>query len=117
LVIIRGFLRGGQQDNKNGRPQPPCSLGHQDLENLDVLGLPALLALYHAKLDLLAFLQAAKTARLDSREVHKHIFAVLPADEPVTLGIVEPLNRTLFHGVAFLSYFEFALNQESTKGR
>jgi hypothetical protein len=32
--------------------------------------------------------------------VHEHVFAVLPADESVTLGIIEPLNRTLFHCVA-----------------
>jgi hypothetical protein len=32
--------------------------------------------------------------------VYEHILAVLPADESITLGIVEPLYRTLFHCVA-----------------
>jgi len=89
-------------------------LGHQDLEKLDVLSLPALLTFYYVELDLLAFLQAAEAAGLDGREVHEHVFAILPADESVTLGIVEPLNRTLLHCVA-ISLSEFALIQKVLK--
>jgi hypothetical protein len=35
--------------------------------------------------------------------VNEHVFTALPGDESVTLGVIEPLNRTLFHCVAFLS--------------
>jgi hypothetical protein len=66
------------------------------LQGPHVLSLPALGTLGHVELDRLAFLEAPEPACLDGREVHKNIFATLPADEAVALGIVEPLYRSLF---------------------
>jgi hypothetical protein len=67
------------------------------LECLDVFRLPALGALGHVELDGLTFLQAFETARLDRREVHKNVFAILAADKPVSFSVVEPLYCSLFH--------------------
>jgi hypothetical protein len=72
------------------------------LDGLDVLGLPALRTLDDVKLNLLTFLQAAESIRLDSGEVNEHIFAVLTANETIALGIVKPLYCSCFHGVAFV---------------
>jgi hypothetical protein len=38
----------------------------------------------------LAFLQAAEAARLNRREMHENIFAILPADEAKTFRVVKP---------------------------
>src|SRR5437764_15466030 len=69
------------------------------LERLYFICLPALRPFHHFELYRLAFLQAAETARLDSREMHEHIFAGLTADEAVALGVVKPLHCSLFHYV------------------
>ena len=66
------------------------------LERLNVFSLPALGALGHVELYRLTFLQALETTRLDRREVHKNIFAILAADETIALGVVEPLYCSLF---------------------
>ena len=67
------------------------------LDSLNVLGLPALGAFGDVELHGLAFLQAAKAASLNSREMHKNVLAILTADEAVAFGIVEPLDGSLFH--------------------
>jgi len=69
------------------------------LENLNAFRLQAFGSLDHAELDRLAFLQGAKTARLDGGEMHEYIFAGLTGDKTKTLGIVKPLHCTLFHFV------------------
>jgi hypothetical protein len=45
--------------------------------------LPALGALDHVELHLLAFLQALEAARLNRGEMHENVFAILTADEAV----------------------------------
>ena len=70
------------------------------LDALDVLRLPALGALYDVELNLLTFLQAAKTVCLDGGEVHEYVLAILAADETIALGIVKPLYCSCFHDVA-----------------
>jgi hypothetical protein len=75
------------------------------LERLDVLGLPALGAFDNVELNLLAFLQAAESVRLDGGEVNEYVFAVLAADEPITLGVVKPLYCSCFHGSALFPFF------------
>jgi hypothetical protein len=76
------------------------------LERFYVLSLPSLGPLDDVKLHALALLQAPETTGLDCRKVHENIFARLPADESVPLGIVEPLNCSLFHVcIAFSSEF------------
>jgi hypothetical protein len=71
--------------------------GLEILERPDVLGLQALRALRHLKLYALPFLQAAEAVGLDRREMNEDILATLAADESVTLGIVKPLDCSLFH--------------------
>src|SRR5579864_3321976 len=61
-----------------------------------VLSLPALGALGHVELHGLALLKALEASRLDRGEMHKNVFASLPADEAVALGVVEPLHCSLF---------------------
>ena len=66
------------------------------LERPHVVSLPTLWALGHFELHILAFLQASEAACLDCREVHKDIFAVLPADKAIAFGVVKPLYCSLF---------------------
>src|SRR5262249_32145596 len=68
------------------------------LDRLNVLGLEALGAAYDVELYALTFLEAAETVRADRREVHEDIFVVaLARNEAEALGIVKPLDCTLFH--------------------
>jgi hypothetical protein len=75
------------------------------LQRLDVLGLPALGSFNNVELHRLAFFQAAKAVRLDRREMHEYIFAILAADESKALGVIEPLHCSLFHDVAVFLCF------------
>ena len=74
----------------------PPSLVFQ-LQNLNVLRLPTLGATFHVEADGLAFLQRPEAARLDRREMHENVFAVLTRDEAKSFGIVKPLYCSLFH--------------------
>jgi len=67
------------------------------LERLYVLCLPALRSFYDVELDGLTLLQAAEALALDRREMNKYIFAILPADKAVALGVVKPLYCSLLH--------------------
>jgi hypothetical protein len=78
---------------------------------LHILGLPPFGALYYVELHLLAFLQTAESARLNGREVHKHVLAALTADETIALGVVKPLHCSCFHGVARFLFLRYALYQ------
>jgi hypothetical protein len=69
----------------------------RDLDRGHVLCLPALRALGYFELHCLALLQALEAARLNRREMHENVFAGLTADEAVALGVIEPLNCSLFH--------------------
>src|SRR5882762_7444310 len=86
---------------RKGQPKPPflwkILVSFYRLQNLDVLCLPALRTLHHVELHLLAFLQAAESVGLDGRKMHEDIFAVLTADEAVSLCVVKPLYCSLFH--------------------
>ena len=78
-------------------------------ENLDgshILSLPALRPFGHVKLHGLAFLQASESARLNGREMHENVLATLAADKAIALGVVEPLNCSLFHILVLLFLFE-----------
>ena len=74
------------------------------LDRLHILGLPALGAFDHIELNLLTLLQAAESTRLDGGEVHKHVLTILAADETITLGVVEPLYCSCFHGIALFPF-------------
>jgi len=76
------------------------------LDRLNVLCLPTLRPFGHAELDLLAFLKAAESARLDRREMHEDVFAILAADETIAFRVVEPLYCSCFH-LLLTSLIEF----------
>src|SRR5438270_388535 len=85
-----------------GRPKPPSSLTGFSLYRFDIFCLPAFGALDHVELHLLTLLQAAEPSRLDGGEMHENILSVLSTDEPIALGIIEPLHRSCFHCGTFL---------------
>jgi len=84
-----------------------------------VLSLPAFGALRHIELHRLALLQALEASRLDRREMHKNVFATLPANEAVAFGVIEPLYCSLFCHVdtVFLSIVLRWKDSEVLKGR
>jgi len=90
-------LFAAQNKKGPGFDRSPLMPGFEILERPDVLGLQTLGTLRYLKFHALPFLQAAETAGLDGGEVHEYILATLAADESVTLGIVKPLNCSLFH--------------------
>jgi len=80
------------------------------LQNLHVLCLPTLGAFDDIELHWLAFLQAAKSVRLNCGEMNEDILAIFPADKAISLGVIEPLYCSLFHCVTRIPYFmRFAL--------
>src|SRR5260221_2880745 len=58
----------------------------------DVAGLRALGTVNDLELDCLAFLERAETIALNGRVVHEDVTASVALDEPITLGVVEPLD-------------------------
>jgi hypothetical protein len=73
------------------------------LDRLNVLGLEAFGAAHDIELYALAFLKAAEAVRVDRGEVNEDIFVVaLARNEAEALGIVKPLDCTLFHFGVFL---------------
>jgi hypothetical protein len=72
------------------------------LHNLDVLCLPALGTLGHIELNALAFLKRTETVRLDGGVVNEYILTIFPAKKSKTLGIIKPLDCSLFHNVLLL---------------
>ena len=88
------------QANVNGEPfgSPfEIRIASNRLERLYVLSLPALGSLHDVELNRLTFLKAAESVRLDRREMHENVFAILAADESKTFSVVEPLYSSLFH--------------------
>ncbi len=73
------------------------SHNRRPLGSSDVLSLPPVRSLCDLKLYFLAFLQVLEAARLDSREVHENVFAILAADKTVAFGVVKPLYCAMFH--------------------
>ena len=67
------------------------------LERLHVGSLPTLRAFDNVELHGLTFLQALKTAGVDSGIVHEDIFAVLARNKAEAFRVIEPLHSTLFH--------------------
>jgi hypothetical protein len=101
-----------QTAKRLGRFAEPFQNSRLRLQGLYVLCLPALRAFYDAELHRLAFLKAAEAAvRLDRREMHEDVFAILTADESETLGIVKPLHCSLFHFVTFFFVLDFLLRR------
>ena len=74
------------------------------LQQLHVFCLPPLRALDDVELHWLAFLQAAKTVRLNCGEVNENIFPVFTRNKAIALRVIEPLNCSLFHCVTRIPY-------------
>src|SRR5438105_10838816 len=87
---MAGKMKGGAE----GRL---CVELQKTLHRSDVLCLPALGSLDDIELDGLALFQAAKALVLNGGVMHEDILAILPADETVPFGVVEPLHCSLFH--------------------
>jgi hypothetical protein len=75
-----------------------------------VFCLEAFRALCDIKLYSLAFLQAAEAARLNRREMHEDVFAILTADETKAFSVVKPLYRSCFQLCSY-SYLDFLLRR------
>jgi hypothetical protein len=94
-----GRKRGGTCDRgRLRRPREPLACG------LDVRSLLAFRALRDFELDFLSFLERLESAHLNRGEVREQILAsVIRGYKAITLGIIEPLNRTCWHR-AFLNF-------------
>ena len=86
--------------------ESPLAEGWRCLERLNILRLQALRALGDVELHRLALLQAFETTGLNGREMHENVFARLPANKAVTLGVVEPLYRSLFCHTGYTCSFQ-----------
>ena len=71
-----------------------------DLDRLYVLSLPALGALGHVELDLLAFLKRTEAVCLDGGVMDEDVLAVFTAQKSKSLGVIKPLDCACFHCVA-----------------
>src|ERR1700759_2854882 len=78
------------------RLPPPLSRVYC-LDCANVLCLPALGALHDVELNLLAFLQRPEAVALDGAVMHEDVFARGAAEKTKTLGVVKPLNCSVFH--------------------
>lgn len=57
----------------------------------DIASRRTFLAILNGKLNLLAFVQRFKTAALDGREMHKHVFAtIIRGDKAKSFGLIKP---------------------------
>ena len=75
-----------------------------DSGDLDVFCLEALGAFLHFELDVLAFVQAAKSRALDFGVMDEHVaLAICTADKAKALRVVEPFYCYLFHNICSLS--------------
>jgi hypothetical protein len=93
----------GRSKKPGARPGYFCKMIYECLDRLNVLCLKALGAAHDVELHALTFLKAAEAVRVDRGEVHEDIFVIaLACNEAEALGIVEPLDCTLFHFGVFL---------------
>jgi hypothetical protein len=78
------------------------ALGRPELDYLYVLCLPALGALGDIELNALTFLKRTEAVRLDGGVMDEDILAVFAAQKSKTLGVIKPLDCSLFHNVLLL---------------
>jgi len=84
---------------RTARAAPVALKFARNLQDLNVLSLPALGTLHHVELHGLAFLQAAEAVGLNRGVVNKYIFTVGAAQESKALRIVKPFHCSLFHNL------------------
>src|SRR5882672_10658630 len=71
----------------------PSAISHyKGLDLRDVAGLRAFRTVNDLELYRLAFLERTEPVALNGRVVHEDVTASVALDEPVTLGVVEPLD-------------------------
>jgi hypothetical protein len=68
------------------------------LELYDISGLGAFGRVDNVELNLLTFCQGLESAVLNVAEMYEHISALFTGNEAETLGVIEPLHGTFFHG-------------------
>jgi hypothetical protein len=85
-----------EKDGEKKAISESIAFSSDTLKWLHVFSLPPLRPLGHIELNRLALLKASETTRLNGREVHKNIFAILTADKAVAFGVIEPLYCSLF---------------------
>src|SRR6185312_8760963 len=101
--------RRGPRPTKTPRPSPRRSrstvrAGSRRLG--DVGCLRPLLALHDLELHAIAFSQGFESVPLDGAEVNEDVGATLAGDEPIALGVVEPL-----HGAGKTSHCTYLLRK------
>ena len=75
-----------------GRPEGRPAWVGWTLDFGDVAGLRALGTVNDFELDCLAFFKRTEAVALNGRVVHEDVTASVAFDEPVTFGVVEPLD-------------------------
>src|SRR5215211_8087727 len=71
----------------------PLAISHVGYSDFgDVAGLRALRTVNDLELHCLAFFERAEAVALNGRVVHEDIAASVTLDEPIPLGVVEPLD-------------------------
>jgi len=90
-------MRDGRRQAKQAKLG--CRSGNTSGSFCDVRGLRAFLSLSDFEFHSVTFLQALVAFGSNCAVMHKDIRSILTADESVTLGIIEPLDRTFqsFH--------------------
>src|SRR4051794_11608682 len=69
--------------------------GKAELDQLNLIGLQAFLALDGHVANALAFLQGLETTTLDGAEMDKQIRAAFWGDKTKALGVIEPFDRSV----------------------
>lgn len=82
-------------------------LTDQDLYLANVSRLRSFWPLFNFKLNLVPLIQGFITVTDNGFVMYKNIVAFFSDDKTITLGVVEPLNRTSFHGnkTLYLNYY------------
>src|SRR5881409_2722096 len=92
-VTADGDRRVGNGDWLTAESDEPPAISLDKGLNLgDVACLRALGAVDDLELHCLAFLERSESVALNGRVVHEDVTASVALDEPVTLGVVEPLD-------------------------
>src|SRR5580698_7560389 len=106
-LIGGGVPRGAKKQTGGLKALPFHFPLRQRLDGLNVLSLQALGSTNDVELNALCFLKAAEAVGVDRREVDEDVLVVaIAGDKTEALGVVEPLDNTLFHdwGVPLVLY-------------
>src|SRR5438045_8243916 len=89
----RWKMADGKLRMADGKSLEPSATSHDKVLDLgDVAGLRALGTVNDLELHRLALLERAEAVALNGRVVHEDVAASVALDEPVALGVVEPLD-------------------------